>query len=113
MSLSKQIDLVQKAVDFKERMIATMEMEIDEKHSTYNEMKELMAKIERLMDQMAELTEAHRTMNPIVKSVLQHASVSMGISSNRIDNNDGESYVESLVTNEEEDATQYYLICKV
>ncbi len=95
---SKQINMAQKVVDFKERMIATMEMDLDEKFVVHNEMKELMAKIDRLTDQMAELVEAHGKINPIVTSVLQHASTPMGITRNWNSNNDKESYVASLLS---------------
>ena len=96
-SLSKQIDVAQKALDFKERMMTAMEMDKEEKRAVYKEMTELLNKIQRLSDDMAQLTDERRRMNPIVESVLQHASTSMGVRASKPYEMDEHAFVESLL----------------
>jgi len=95
-SLSKQIDVTQKALDFKERMMTAMEMDKDEKRAVYKEMTELLNKIQRLSDEMAQLTDERRRTNPIVESVLQHASTSMGVMASKPYETGEHAFVESL-----------------
>ena len=97
MSLSKQIDVTQKALDFKERMMTAMEMDKDEKRTIYNKMTELLNKIQRLSNKMALLTDERRSTNPIVARILQHASTSMGVKTNKSYEMDEDAFVESVL----------------
>ena len=97
MSLSKQIDVTQKALDFKERMMTAMEMDKDEKRTIYNKMTELLNKIQRLSNEMALLTDERRSTNRIVARVLQHASTSMGVKTSKSYEMDKDAFVESVL----------------
>ena len=60
-------------------------------------MMELLNKIQRLSEEMAQLTDERRRTNPIVASVLQHASTSMGVrGASKPYEMDEHSFVESL-----------------
>ena len=96
-SISKQIDAARDLIGFKERMMSTMDMDVDEKRVIYKEMNDLMTKIRTLTDEMRSVTEAPRVANPIVSQVLRHASSSMGIVTTKTSLSD-EDYVSSLLT---------------
>jgi hypothetical protein len=97
MSLSKQIDVTQKALDFKEQMKTAKEMDKDKKRTIYNEMTELLNKIQRLSNETALLTDECRSTNPIVARILQHASTSMGVKTSKSYEIDEDAFIESVL----------------
>ena len=79
-------------------MMAIMEMGKDKKCITYNKMKELVTKIERLGNQMAQLMEAPRETNAKVTCILNHMATLMTMRSNN--DNKHKKFTGSLLNNE-------------